>query len=142
MTDTELLRRFVEFSASVTAFGAFDLYGTDQAEAYLATVLNQAGEPVLRELLDGYQPGLEREILSSEELGPVARSIIKLWYSGVWYEPVPGLGQPPFVVSPAAYAEGLMWRAFGAHPTGAKAPGYGSWVEPPAIEDYAQGETR
>ena len=39
-----------------------------------------------------------------------------------------------FVVSPAAYTEGLLWRAIGARPHGAKAPGYGSWAAPPRIE--------
>jgi len=28
-----------------------------------------------------------------------------------------------------------LWRAIGAHPSGAKAPGYGSWVNPPVFED-------
>ncbi|MCZ7416839.1 MULTISPECIES: hypothetical protein [unclassified Streptomyces] len=42
--------------------------------------------------------------------------------------------KPLFVVSPDAYTEGLLWRAIGAHPSGAKAPGYGSWVNPPVFE--------
>ena len=28
-----------------------------------------------------------------------------------------------------------MWPAIGAHPTGAKAPGFASWVGPPVLGD-------
>lgn len=161
--DRELLRRFVEFSAWVTAFSTVDLWGTGQAAAYLDTVIEQVGEAALRNLLESCslpddQP--EPAAFGSEELIAVAGSIVKLWYVGVWYQPeqtparpdVPGqrspeqMGmpearrQPPFVVSPAAYTEGLLWRAIGAHPAGAKAPGYGSWAVEPTFEDYAQGE--
>ncbi|MGQ4488536.1 hypothetical protein ACN6LM_006004 [Streptomyces sp. SAS_281] len=44
--------------------------------------------------------------------------------------------KPLFVVSPDAYTEGLLWRAIGAHPSGARAPGYGSWATPPALENH------
>jgi len=188
----DLLDRFVAFSAEATAFSAIDLWGTGQAAAYLATVRDQAGEAILRELLDACAPaggGAGRpvgEVFASPGLGPLARNIIKLWYSGVWYElppewaaafgaPVQGVpaqrgpehraqrerhrvaarglaegqgaleqqgrqrtpaGTAAFVVSPAAYTEGLLWRAIGAHPAGAKAPGYGSWAQPPDISGY------
>lgn len=173
-TDKDLLGRFVEFSAWVTAFSTVDLWGTGQAEDYLTTVLEQVGEEILRQLLlaSAPPPGpaedpvarsarLKRDVFGNDELGPVARCIVKLWYSGIWYAPewatvygqqqqheVPGQRQPgqvgtgkelirlaPFVVSPAAYTEGLLWPAIGAHPMGAKAPGYGSWAEPPAIDE-------
>ncbi|WP_411075768.1 hypothetical protein [Streptomyces sp. cmx-4-7] len=48
--------------------------------------------------------------------------------------------EPPFVVSPDAYTEGLLWRAIGAHPSGAKAPGYGSWASPPVFEGFQKEE--
>jgi hypothetical protein len=84
-------------------------------------------------------------------LGPVARNIIRLWYVAIWYE-LPkrwkerfgGIdGEMPefdetYVVSPAAYTEGLLWRAIGAHPAGAKAPGYGEWAEPPIIDGHPE----
>jgi hypothetical protein len=151
--DHELLQPFVTFSASVTAFSEFDLLGTGQAEAFLETVQDQVGKETLRGLLDACGP-------LGEDLGLLAKSIIKLWYAGIWYEPegtgadagqrgVPRQRRPdqdgreaPFVVSSAAYAEGLLWRAIGAHPSGAKAPGYGSWALPPTIEDYPGGGTQ
>jgi len=162
--DHELLQPFLRFSASVTAFSEFDLLGTGQAEAFLETVQDQVGKETLRGLLDACGP-------LGEDLGLLAKSIIKLWYAGIWYEPegkpadaarrgVPRPRRPgqrpdgeqdrpakdereaPFVVSSASYAEGLLWRAIGAHPAGAKAPGYGSWALPPTIEDYPGGGVR
>ncbi len=187
MSGEDLLDRFVAFSAEATAFSAVDLRGTGQAADYLATVREQAGEDILRELLAAAQPGdVNGEVFGDEKLGPLARNIIKLWYSGVWYElpapwaarfgaPVKAVPAPrrpgqqgmaqhalpdgkgpleqqgrqrtpartaSFVVSAAAYTEGLLWRAIGAHPAGAKAPGYGSWAVPPVIDGYADGNVR
>ena len=154
MTRDDLLQRFLDFSAEVTAFSEFDLEGTGQAESYLESVVSVVGKATLRELLDAYQRAtreagdgrkerLYRDIFSSEKLGPVARNIIKMWYVGVWYELPPEWTESfgalendvTFFVSPAAYTEGLLWRAIGANPPGAKAPGYGSWAAPPRIED-------
>lgn len=157
MTADSLLDRFLAFSAEVTAFSTFDLQGTGQADSYLSAVTDVVGQEALGELLDAYgraaaesadDPAaranvLYRDIFSSEKLGPVARNIIKLWYVGVWYELPPEWTESfgalennvTFVVSPAAYTEGLLWRAIGANPPGAKAPGYGSWAAPPSIED-------
>ena len=155
MTTDHLLQRFLAFSAEVTAFSTFDLQGTGQDESYLSSVVHVVGKGVLGELLDAYgravdeagdDPAawtrlLDRDIFSSEKLGPIARNIIKLWYVGVWYE-LPSQwsesfgaleNDGTFVASPAAYPEGLLWRAIGANPPGAKAPGYGSWATPPHI---------
>lgn len=176
MTGDNLLDQFVAFSATATAFSAVDLWGTGMAKAYLATVIDEAGPDILRELLDAWAAASGEpdqapfgEIFTSEKLGPLARNIVKLWYSGIWYETpahwVARFGLPvkavptqrraaqrghqpgpartaPFVVSPAAYTEGLLWRAVGAHPAGAKAPGYGSWAEPPVIEGYEPGPVK
>jgi hypothetical protein len=154
VTDYALLQRFLDFSAEVTAFSTLDLYGTGQAEEYLAAVVRVVGEQVLGELLDAYEHVpqtdtraklLYQDVFSSEKLGPVARNVIKLWYAGVWYKLPPEWTESfgareadvTFVVSPAAYAEGLLWRTIGANPPGAKAPGYGSWATRPRIEDAA-----
>ncbi|HEX7659545.1 MAG TPA: hypothetical protein VF444_08705 [Pseudonocardiaceae bacterium] len=98
-----------------------------------------------RTLLDR---ALRHRIFSDDRLGPVARNVIKLWYAGMWY------GLPPewtdrygahaaaetSTVTAASYQEGLLWRAIGANPPGAKAPGYGAWAAPPRIEDrYLKG---
>ncbi|MEV0125109.1 hypothetical protein AB0I16_26840 [Streptomyces sp. NPDC050703] len=173
-TTEEKLREFVKFSATVTGFSEFDLWGTGQAEAYYETAVDQEGPDAIREAISSDPSAVSAD--------PVVKSIIKLWYVGVWYGPelagrvdvaawtapgrsgakpaVPDDSRPeegrsvraasgqrqageghahggdgrtlPFVVSPDAYTEGLLWRAIGAHPSGAKAPGYGSWANPPA----------
>ncbi|MEU7525120.1 hypothetical protein AB0A74_05255 [Saccharothrix sp. NPDC042600] len=183
-TADEDLREFVKFSAAVTGFSEFDLWGTGQAKVYYETVLDQEGPDAIRNVI--------LPDSSVDTTDPVVQSIIKLWYVGVWYGPelsgradvaawtAPGRsgGKPAvsdgsrpetsqlrqdvsgqrqveedrahaedgrkalFVVSPAAYTEGLLWRAIGAHPSGAKAPGYGSWVNPPTFEDYQKEEVR
>ncbi|WP_330241882.1 hypothetical protein [Streptomyces sp. NBC_00525] len=173
-TTDEELRAFVKFSATMTGFSEFDLWGTGQAEAYYDAVVNQEG------------PDAIERAIAADPSDPLVKSIIKLWYVGVWYGPeltgrmdvaawtapgrsgakpaVPDDSQPEtdlspaaasgerrpegqyaragderiplFVVSPDAYTEGLLWRAIGAHPSGAKAPGYGSWATPPTFENF------
>jgi hypothetical protein len=154
MTASERLERFVAFSADVTAFTQFELQGTGQAQSYLAAVDGVVGADLVDALLDahgallaedpsgsGRDDALRRSIFSHELLGPVARNVIKLWYVGTWYEMPREWSEAfgalennfTFMVSPAAYTEGLLWTAVGANPPGAKAPGYGSWAEKPLI---------
>jgi hypothetical protein len=145
--------RFLVFSAEFTAFSEFELRGTGLTEAYLKAVEDVIGRDLLTELLGVYDgvPGnppeertrrLRQEIFGDAKLGPIARNIIKLWYIGVWYE-LPhewteAFGalekNVTFMVSPVAYTEGLLWVALGANPPGAKGPGYGSWADPPRIQ--------
>lgn len=155
MNGSDRTARFLDLSARLTAVAVFELHGTGQVGPYLATVEAAIGEDVLDELLAAYEriqreaPGdgpaidgqLRREILADPKLGPIARNIMKLWYIGTWYE-LPSAWRELFgtreqdfthVVSPGAYAEGLLWPTIGANPNGAKAPGYGSWAEPPRI---------
>ncbi|MBV8842250.1 MAG: hypothetical protein JO307_05505 [Bryobacterales bacterium] len=69
----------------------------------------------------------------------MAKSIIQMWYLGQWTQtPLAwreefGTNPSDFnrVISAAAYTEGLVWRAAGTHPQGAKQPGYGTWSAPP-----------
>jgi hypothetical protein len=158
VTDSERLDAFVAFSAEVTAFTAFELRGTGQADAYLSTVADIVGEELVDEILVRYERvgteadgdravrerRLRREIFGDEQLGPIARNIIKLWYVGIWYELPPGWREAfgareadfTFTVSPAAYTVGLLWSAIGANPPGANAPGYGSWAAPPRIPAF------
>ena len=143
------LERFLAFSADVTAFSDFQLRGTGQAEPYLATVVDVVGEALVDELLERHarlpdgdrETSLRREIFSDEQLGPIARNLVKLWFVGIWYE-LPAAWREAFgarerdvtfMVSATAYTEGLLWPAIGANPPGAKAPGYGTWAAPPRI---------
>ncbi|MFB7244216.1 hypothetical protein CW362_08915 [Streptomyces populi] len=128
---------------------------TDLLDAHRAARADAAGgtgsharTPLDRDLFDR---ALRHRILSDDRLGPVARNVIKLWYAGMWYALPPEwtdrhgarTAAETSTVTAAAYQEGLLWRAIGANPPGAKAPGYGSWAEPPRIADrYLKGATR
>ena len=157
MNSGDSMQVFLALSSELTGFSVFDLRGTGEADAYLATVSAVVGAEVLGELLDAHGElvgtGDERarqirsRILGDPKLGPVARCIIKMWFSGTWYA-LPAAwgaayGHPEnnetFTVRPSAYTEGLLWKTIGANPAGAKAPGYGSWAEPPRIPDPEQG---
>lgn len=151
------MQGFLKLSSELTGFSIFDLRGTGEADAYLATASSVVGVEVVAELLVAYGElpgtGTERErqirqrILGNPKLGPVARCIIKMWFSGTWYALpaawVTANGRPAnnetFTVRPSAYTEGLLWKTIGANPAGAKAPGYGSWAQPPRIPDPEQG---
>jgi hypothetical protein len=156
------LEDFLDLSVDLTAFAETDLRGTGLAGQYLAKVRAACTDAVVADLFAAHRAaraeaagdpaGLDRALrhrmFSDDRLGPVARAVIKLWYAGMWY------GLPPewtdafgaqaaaeaSAVTAASYQEGLLWRAIGANPPGAKAPGYGSWAEPPRIEDrYLKG---
>jgi hypothetical protein len=152
---TTRLENFLAFSADVTAFSRFELQGTGQAQEYLDTVMHIVGATIVDRLLDLHASTvaaaagdgaarddlLRRDVLGDPQLGPVARNIVKMWFLGIWYqlprEWTEAFGARPndvtFVVSGAAYTEGLLWPAIGANPPGAKGPGYGSWASLPQI---------
>lgn len=146
------LDRFVRLSAEITAFSSFELNGTGQVKPYYQKIVEVVGESTVADLLSAYdalsgtphperEVRLRREIFGDEKLGPVARNLVKLWYSGTWFA-LPKAWMETYgasdrnitlTVSGEAYTEGLLWPAIGAHPPGAKAPGYGSWFLPPQI---------
>ncbi|ARF53417.1 hypothetical protein [Streptomyces gilvosporeus] len=136
----EVVTALLDAHRAARAHAAVDARGHDRA----------LPDPALldRALLDR---ALRHRIFSDDRIGPVARNVIKLWYAGTWY-PLPPewidcygartAAETPAVTA-AAYQEGLLWRAIGANPPGAKAPGYGSWAQPPRIEDrYLNGATK
>lgn len=148
--------KFLLFSAELSASSGFELLGTGQAQTYLAVVRKVVGDDLLNELLTSYasipdgdaderEVQIRRQILGDEKLGPIARNIVKLWFTGVWYELPRAWSEAygarnsdtTFVASPSAYAEGLLWTTIGAHAPGAKAPGYASWTGPPVIPPVA-----
>ena len=149
----EPLDLFVHLSAVLTGFRRVDLYGTGQAEAYLHEVAAIAGEGLVADLLGAVRPilgmsdadpeklegPLREQVLESPRFGPVARNVIKLWYTGRWYR-LPDTWRNTYgastqdidrVVSPEAFREGLVWTAMDAHPRGAKPQGFGAWSRPP-----------
>jgi hypothetical protein len=156
MTDGTVQAAFLSLSATLTGYSRFRLLGTGQADPYLETTRAAVGDVVLDQLLTTFTEverdaggdeaaldrGLRARVLSDELLGPIARSVIKMWFVGTWYE-LPQEWRDRYaarepvsthVVSPASYTEGLLWPTIGANPPGAKGQGFGSWVGPPAID--------
>jgi hypothetical protein len=138
---------FLRLSVRLCGISNFDLVGTGYAKRYFETVERIVGGDVLHRLLDAFaalpaapaQRPLQAAILNHPEFGPIARNIIKLWYTATWFQLPPtwraNFGARPedrtFVPYPYAYPESLLGPAVGAHPAGAKPTGHQSWVLPP-----------
>jgi hypothetical protein len=153
-TQTELFQTFLNLSVVLTGFKKYRLLGTSQAELYFEKIEKIIGAKTMRDLLETFNnisstndevlidDGMRSHIFSDPKLGPIARNIILVWYVGTWYQ-LPNdwtetYGQngqdETFVMSPIAYTEGLLWPAIGAHPPGAKAPGWDTWGSEPVFE--------
>jgi len=146
--DTREYLAFLTVSAALTGYSSAELQGTGCAGEYW----HQTNQVLPREILQDFlshAPALGKKnadavirqtYLSDRCLGPVARSLIQLWYTGQWV-PLPpewreAYGASRFdvvkIISTRAYKEGLVWDAIGAHPQGAKQQGFGAWsLEPP-----------
>lgn len=118
---TDETQRFTALSARLTGFDPGDLAATGLVEVYRAVAAEQLGseryERLLRELGDPREPRA-----ASGELRVGARAVTYLWYTGSWP------GTPPRLVSPHAYAEGLVWKAAGVPAPATDPGGYGSWT--------------
>jgi len=152
---------FVKLSSTLTDFNPYSLQGSGQTSDYLKTLIYIVGKPTMESLFSSFEKivlslnlstqknkekelfnKINREIMGDAYLGPVARNLVKLWYTGTWYQ-LPDSWREQygnheddltFVVSPASYTEGLLWKAIDSNPSGAKGPGYGSWEKPPNID--------
>lgn len=131
--DRELSDRvgeFVALSAVLTGFSAAELEALGLAEDYAAVVAGRIEAESLGRLAGALEQAGGLRGLRDEELLETARAVTHLWYTGCW----PGVrGESPFVVSPRAYAGGLVWRTFGGSAPGTVQPGFGAWAEPPAM---------
>jgi hypothetical protein len=148
-------QEFITLSSELCGFSEFTLRGTGYADAYLAGIIDMVGSELVDELLTTYgrlpagdpearDRALRAWILSDEKLGPIARNIVKLWYTSIWFE-LPAAWHAKFrtrredrrfIPFTYAYPEGLLAPAVGAHVQGARAPGYGSWAEPPILLEF------
>ena len=147
------LDAFLALSVGLTGFTEYDLQGTGMAKAYFSTAARSSAStscgrsPASTERAvadaggdaDSLIRGLRAHLFAESKLGPVTRNLVKLWYSGYWYQ-LPeewrkrhGTSERDvtFAVSAESYTEGLLWKAVGSNPPGAKAPGYGTWGDPP-----------
>jgi len=144
---------FIAISTVLTGYSRAELLGTGCAEEYWHQFRRVTPEHILVEFLENaakldrmqatdpqaVAEEIRSRYLSSEKFGPLARTLIQLWYLGQWV-PLPHAWRRSFgasrfdvarVISVLSYKEGLVWDAIGAHPVGAKQQGFGSWAEAP-----------
>lgn len=147
----EQLAPFYALSETLTGFGTVELQATGVGDAYLAFLL-RLFPVVTAELLKAWGPiekrhpprdrekGLEELVLDDKRLGPFARSLLQLWYTGVWppmskeWNKENGAKEEDRENSllMVGYPQGLVWRtAVGIHPQAVRPTGFGSWAEPP-----------
>ena len=135
----ERLESFVALSAALTGFTEVRLWGSGVAGEHLAVLTEVVPADVVADLLDGTDGPDATAMLGDARLGPVARNLIVLWYSGVWMQ-LPATWRDAYgassrdtthTTSGAAYRAGLQWVVAGAHPPGASHQGFGAWsLEP------------
>ena len=143
---------FLALSAALTGFTRVDLLGTGMAQRYFEEVTRVLGEEICTDLWSAagevfqrrssseeeLEKEIRREILSHPKLGPVAKNINVMWYLARWTKMPHDWRRRYYaspkdfnhVVSAQAYPEGLVWRATGTHPPGAKPTGFGIWSLP------------
>ncbi|KMM82923.1 hypothetical protein SAMN04490203_1835 [Pseudomonas taetrolens] len=123
--------------------------------AFLEFITPRVGETVLSTLLNQYATLLANHATPDEiaqavlmqdglpaptQTAQAARSIMKLWLLGVWYQPYTQdtfTAQEQTVVSDQAYTQGWAWNIAQAHPMGYSEFFFGYWnSEPPSLEDF------
>jgi hypothetical protein len=147
MNTTLTLPIFVGLSSALTGVAASQLKPKidpiDIAGQYFATLTGHVAAPVLTNLATTFQAASTpvagaTAVLADPVLGPVARSIMKLWLLGSWYEPAKPT-QAVNVVSAQAYKESLVWKVMQSHPMGYSMFTYGYWAKPPpALDQFIQ----
>ncbi len=71
---------------------------------------------------------LQDAVKANRALAPVARAVIKAWYTGE-FKPTKEVTDGP--QTPAEYAKGVLWKVIQAHPPGYTNGSFGAWAEPP-----------
>ena len=110
---------------------------------YLAVLTKEVADPTLAKLVATFQAAGDptkgaAALLADPVLGPVARSIIKLWLLGVWYAPANPTSAVK-VVSAQAYKESLVWKVMQSHPMGYSMFTFGYWAkQPPSLAQFIQ----
>jgi hypothetical protein len=139
--------QFIAVSVALTGFSEAELFATGLATAYFEELALAVGRTLRGDFL---RLNLKHpEAALSSNWAPLARNVIRMWYSGQWKRLQPHWPQGAFpdselkkylkgydefgrdvdrVISPSSYQEGLVWRAIGVNPPGAKQPGFASWT--------------
>lgn len=113
---------FTTLSARLTGFDTADLAATGLTDVYRAVASERLGALRYARLLSEVRE--DPDTVMDGELREAARAVTYLWYTGSWP------GSPPFVVSPRALAEALVWKAAGVGAPATAPGGYGSWAGP------------
>ena len=151
---------FLDLSSDLTGASVFRLQSTGLTDSYVALLTERLGTTAFAALLAAHAAArsaaaenaadvprqLRHHILSDARLGPAARSLLKLWYVGVWHAMTTdwhsahggAIDDVDCVPTPAAYTEGLLWPSIGANPAGVKPHGYAMWANAPRIPDPRQ----
>lgn len=151
---TSARQTFLELSSAATGFSVAELQTTGVQDTYYDCIAKIFGAGLLGELFDAWQDleikatsdnassetdlqdqQFEKTLVTDTKYGPMIKNIISLWYLGQWNQMPPewrnaygtSAHDVTYIVSTAAYREGLVWPSIGAHPMGAKQPGYASW---------------
>jgi hypothetical protein len=140
--------QFLGLSVILTGFDRLQLLGTGVSQEYLTKLDTVLPAGVMDEMLAAYgrlPEGTDREnavgtaILGDPKFGPVARSLILLWYCGTWtalsdawHNAYGASSQDQSeVVSAQAYQAGLQWLVAGAHAPGSRQQGFAAWAAAP-----------
>ena len=130
---------FVNLSSALTGVSAAQLKPAVDpigiADQYFATLTANVSGAILADLGAMFQAIADpvkaaTKILADPVFGPVARSIMKLWLMGAWYNPA-NPTQAVNVVSAQAYKESLVWKIMQSHPMGYSMFTFGYWAKPP-----------
>lgn len=164
---TDDMDSFLSLSAQLTGIAAGNLApGVDPVGIkFLIFERAKKANPVAFEsmlkIFDAHQDDSGNIILnlSGEDVRFLARSIMLAWYLGAWYDPnelkkhsYQADSTPyyytsrrylretliPFeIISPAAYAEGWVWRVAQTHPMGYSNLQFGYWSDqPPSLDTF------
>lgn len=130
---------FVNLSSALTGVATGQLQPAVDpikiADQYFATLTGNVAATTLANLAAAFQSVPDpvqgaAQVLADPVFGPVARSIIKLWLLGAWYNPA-NPTQAVNVVSAQAYKESLVWKVMQSHPMGYSMFTFGYWSKPP-----------
>ena len=136
---------FVSLSSALTAVSTnqlkpkLDPIGI--ADQYFATLNSNVSASTLDSVGAAFQSATSptqaaETILQDPVLGPVARSIMKLWLLGAWYSPSNPMSAVK-VVSAQAYKESLVWKVMQSHPMGYSMFTFGYWGKaPPPLDQF------
>lgn len=141
---------FLNISCLMTGFSEIELEGTGLLDLYYNEVGKQCDSASLdlffaeaeTILLESNQEVDKANALIASNLMPdgnydaVAKKIILLWYTGMWFPDLANIYNAKSYVTSDSYQQGLVWNVVGAHPPGARQPGYGSWADRP-IENHS-----